>query len=114
MLRNLSYAAAAAFCASLASPAAFADQTVEIDIRVYESQIIDPASAEKALRSFERQALKVCQSEITSIKRKVTDWRCVDDVIEQVVTQLDIPVLTATHATSEQIARLSQRFKHDG
>ena len=111
MLRSLSYAAAAATLAATAfAPAAIAEgETVNVNISIDATRLTDKAAADRALRSLERQARKACRYEITSMKRKVTDWRCVDNIIDQTVTQLDVPMLTAAHSTSDRIIQIAER-----
>ena len=109
MLRTFSYAAAAATLAATSfAPIAMADsQPVKLSISVDAAQITDTRSAEKTLNSLERQAKKACSWDVQAIKRKKTDWVCVNEIVEQVVTQLDIPQLTSAYANSDMVVRLA-------
>lgn len=106
---RLSHAvAAAAFAVSAIAPAALAqDQQVNLSIALDTTEIVDERTANDALRSVERQAERACSYEIRSIKRKKTDQKCVNDVVEQVVTQFDVPLLTSAYVSSDMAVRVA-------
>ena len=114
MFRTFSYAAAAATLAATAfAPTAIAEsKTVNVNIEA--ARIIDASTAQDALRSLEFQAKKACRYEVNALKRKKTDWVCANDVVQQVVTQLDIPHLTAAYAKSDMLVRVADRSASEG
>lgn len=108
MLRSLTYALAASTLATIAiAPTAAADEQVNLNIQLDVSKISDSTSADKALKSLERQAKKACSYDINATKRTKTDWECVNEVVEQVVTHFDAPLLTSAYANSDMAVRIA-------
>lgn len=111
MLRTLTTAAAVATLAAVSfSPAAIAeDNTVNFQLKLETANIVDTATAEKALKTIERQARKACKYEVTSLKRKRTDWSCVDRILEASVEQLNVPLLTDSYNDSDMVVQIAAR-----
>ena len=109
MLRVFSSAIAAATLAATAiAPAAFADdETINVNFSLDTAQIVDEQTATDALQTLQRQAKKACSYDVPSIKRKKTDLACMNEVIEQVVTQFDVPLLTSAYASSDLAMQLA-------
>lgn len=111
MLRSLKFALAASTLATIAvAPTAAADETVSLNIQLDVSKITNTESADKALKSLERQAKKACSYDINATKRTKTDWECVNEVVEQVVTHFDAPLLTSAYANSDMAVRVADNL----
>ena len=110
MLRSFSVKAAIAALAAtgLASTAMAEGETVNVDVRIDVAALTDAGSADTALRDVERQARKACRYVQPATQLKLTDWACVAEIIDQTVSTVDAPMLTAAHAKSERMIQIAQ------
>jgi len=114
MLRTLTLAAVTATLAVAPLAPTASAQEINLKIKLDASKIVDTKSADKAMKSLERQAKKACSYDITSTKRKKTDWACVNEVVEQVVTHFDVTLLTSAYANSEMAVRVADAATEAG
>lgn len=108
MIRTTIFAAATAALVTLA-PSAFAEEKVNLDIQLDLAAITDAASAQEALDSLKLQADTACSYNVDSIRRVYVDEACSKEVVDQVVEQVDIAVLTETYAANTKAIKLAQR-----
>ena len=112
MLRIASIATAAAFAAVSFAPAATAqNETMNLNIRIDEAAIVDATSAQKALRSVERQADRACTYKVTALRRTYTDEVCVAEIVSQVVAQIDNENLTQAYAANQGAVQIAENKK---
>jgi len=116
MLRTLTAAAVMALVTSTTfAPAASAEGTqVNLNVQLDPTSITNTMTAGKALKSLERQAKKACSYDVVSLKRTYTDWECVNEVVEQVVTHFNEPLLTSAYANSDMVVRVADHGDEDG
>lgn len=87
---------AAALATSAFSTPAYADQIVSesVTITFDINELATLGNADRALANLERQARKACTTTQPILHTQRVDEICVNDVMEQVLTQIDSAALT--------------------
>jgi UrcA family protein len=84
-----------------------AGPTVSVTVRYADLDLRRPADVEKLYQRIRHAAYGACgERELTGSHAVLPSWqKCVTDAVDQAVTQLDRPALTAYHREHSEAAR---------